>query len=63
MHGDFAQGYNKYFGINENYTKTHDIVGIRMSQYKTQEGTMFEKQGILFKNGTEIAIPLQNIGY
>jgi hypothetical protein len=34
-----------------------------MSQYKTQEGTMFEKQGILFKNGTEIAIPLQNIGY
>jgi hypothetical protein len=42
--------------------KSHNTTGIRMSQYKTPDRSMFEKEGIIFKNGTEITIPPHSIG-
>lgn len=53
MLGPFAQGYYGFFGMNDNYTKTHDIKAIRMIQYQTPDGAIFEKEGIIFANGTE----------
>jgi hypothetical protein len=63
IHGPFAQGYYGFFGMNDNYTKTHDISGIRMHQYQTSDGALFDKESIIFANGTEVIIPAQNIGF
>jgi hypothetical protein len=62
LRDDFAQGYNYYFGISLNYTQTHDIIGIKMINYQTPDGVMFEKEAPIFKNGTEVIIPAQSIG-
>lgn len=62
LRDDFAQGYNHYFGISFNYTQTHDINGIKMINYQTSDGAMFQKEALIFKNGTEAIIPAQNIG-
>jgi hypothetical protein len=62
IHGQFAQGYYGFFGMNDNYTKTHDLKAIRIIQYQTPDGAIFEKEGIIFANGTEITIPTESIG-
>jgi hypothetical protein len=63
LHGLFAQGYNRYFGINVNYTQTHDIKGIRLSSYQTPSGALFaDVESIVFPSGKEMRIPSQNIG-
>jgi hypothetical protein len=62
LRDDFAQGYNHYFGISFNYTQTHDIKGIKMINYQTPDGAMFQKEALIFNNGTEVIIPAQNIG-
>ena len=62
LRDDFAQGYNHYFGISFNYTQTHDINGIKMNQLSNTRWGMFQKEALIFKNGTEAIIPAQNIG-
>lgn len=64
IHGPFAQAYYAYFGINGNFTKTHNIAGIRLSQYQTPDGQMYaDVENIVYTNGTEKRIPAQNIGF
>jgi len=62
LRDDFAQGYNHYFGISLNYSQTHDITGIKMIHYQTPDGAIFDKEALIFKNGTEVIIPAQSIG-
>jgi len=62
IHGPFAQGYYSYFGIADNFTKNHDILGVKLGQYQTAKGTIYETEYLDFGNGTTKQIPYQNIG-
>jgi hypothetical protein len=62
IHGRFAQGYYSYFGIADNFTKNHDILGAKLGQYQTPTGAIYETEYLEFGNGTTKQIPYQNIG-
>jgi len=62
IHGLFAQGYYSYFGIADNFTKNHDILGAKLGQYQTPTGEIYKTEYLDFGNGTTKQIPYQNMG-
>jgi hypothetical protein len=61
VHGEFAQGYNNYFGMPLNQTKLHAVTGITYNDCNTAAGVSISSClpvtiKITFDNGTTAAI-------